>query len=171
MFPTIAGLFPSNSQFALDWVQTDVAGANKLLDDAGWVKGSDGVRAKGGVKLSGELLSYAPQLSSISIPLAEAAKAVGFDLAPKRLEGQVWRSAVADGSFALTMQNNENFGINGDITATCRIYFRADAPCSNKCAGTDRDIREACDKRNTGRSPATGKCVLQTLTEQHANLP
>jgi len=30
----------------------DVAGAAKLLDDAGWKLGSDGVRAKGGVKLS-----------------------------------------------------------------------------------------------------------------------
>ncbi|WP_323038252.1 peptide ABC transporter substrate-binding protein [Gemmobacter sp.] len=30
----------------------DIAGANKLLDDAGWVKGGDGIRAKGGVKLS-----------------------------------------------------------------------------------------------------------------------
>jgi peptide/nickel transport system substrate-binding protein len=30
----------------------DIAGANKLLDDAGWVKGGDGVRAKDGVRLS-----------------------------------------------------------------------------------------------------------------------
>ena len=30
----------------------DIAAANKLLDDAGWVKGSDGVRAKDGVRLS-----------------------------------------------------------------------------------------------------------------------
>ena len=30
----------------------DIAGANKLLDDAGWVKGSDGIRAKDGVRLS-----------------------------------------------------------------------------------------------------------------------
>jgi peptide/nickel transport system substrate-binding protein len=30
----------------------DIAAANKILDDAGWVKGSDGVRAKNGVKLS-----------------------------------------------------------------------------------------------------------------------
>jgi peptide/nickel transport system substrate-binding protein len=30
----------------------DIAQANKLLDDAGWVRGSDGVRAKGGVRLS-----------------------------------------------------------------------------------------------------------------------
>jgi peptide/nickel transport system substrate-binding protein len=30
----------------------DVAAANKILDDAGWAKGSDGVRAKDGVKLA-----------------------------------------------------------------------------------------------------------------------
>jgi peptide/nickel transport system substrate-binding protein len=33
----------------------DKAGAEKLLDDAGWAKGSDGIRAKGGVKMSFEL--------------------------------------------------------------------------------------------------------------------
>jgi peptide/nickel transport system substrate-binding protein len=30
----------------------DIAGANKLLDDAGWKRGPDGIRAKNGVKLS-----------------------------------------------------------------------------------------------------------------------
>ncbi len=30
----------------------DVAGANKILDDAGWKKGGDGIRAKDGVRLS-----------------------------------------------------------------------------------------------------------------------
>jgi len=30
----------------------DIAGANKLLEDAGWIKGGDGVRAKDGVRLS-----------------------------------------------------------------------------------------------------------------------
>ncbi|MFN3293946.1 MAG: peptide ABC transporter substrate-binding protein, partial [Gemmobacter sp.] len=33
-------------------LQQDIAGANKLLDEAGWVKGADGVRAKDGVRLS-----------------------------------------------------------------------------------------------------------------------
>ena len=35
-----------------DCKKQDVALANKLLDDAGWAKGSDGIRAKGGVRLS-----------------------------------------------------------------------------------------------------------------------
>ena len=33
----------------------DKAGAEKLLDDAGWAKGSDGIRSKGGVRFSFEL--------------------------------------------------------------------------------------------------------------------
>jgi len=33
-------------------IEQDVAKANKLLDDAGWAKGGDGVRAKGGLRLS-----------------------------------------------------------------------------------------------------------------------
>ncbi|AYM13762.1 MULTISPECIES: peptide ABC transporter substrate-binding protein [Agrobacterium] len=33
-------------------LKQDLEGANKLLDDAGWVKGADGIRAKNGVKLS-----------------------------------------------------------------------------------------------------------------------
>lgn len=38
---------------ANDWCKTqDVDAANKLLDDAGWARGSDGVRAKDGVRLS-----------------------------------------------------------------------------------------------------------------------
>ncbi|MDO6479497.1 peptide ABC transporter substrate-binding protein [Shimia thalassica] len=35
-----------------DCLTQDIAGANKLLDDAGWVKGSDGIRAKDGVRIS-----------------------------------------------------------------------------------------------------------------------
>ena len=36
-----------------DWCLTqDIAQANKILDDAGWARGGDGIRAKDGVKLS-----------------------------------------------------------------------------------------------------------------------
>ncbi len=38
---------------ANDWcLKQDIDGANKLLDEAGWVRGADGVRAKDGVRLS-----------------------------------------------------------------------------------------------------------------------
>ena len=35
-----------------DCLTQDIAGANKLLDDAGWAKGADGIRSKDGVRLS-----------------------------------------------------------------------------------------------------------------------
>lgn len=37
----------------------DIAGANRMLDGAGWVRGADGVRAKNGVKLSLEFATSA----------------------------------------------------------------------------------------------------------------
>jgi peptide/nickel transport system substrate-binding protein len=46
----------NQKQYEPNWAMYPAAGdvdaANKVLDDAGWVRGSDGVRAKNGVKLS-----------------------------------------------------------------------------------------------------------------------
>ena len=44
---------PAYASTANDWCKTqDIAGANKLLDEAGWARGPDGIRAKNGVRLS-----------------------------------------------------------------------------------------------------------------------
>ncbi|WP_270729158.1 peptide ABC transporter substrate-binding protein [Shimia sp. Alg240-R146] len=44
---------PDNYSAKNDYCMTqDIAGANALLDEAGWVKGADGIRAKDGVKIS-----------------------------------------------------------------------------------------------------------------------
>ena len=48
-------LVPAPAAYAsdnTDCLTQDIAGANALLDEAGWVRGSDGVRAKDGVRLS-----------------------------------------------------------------------------------------------------------------------
>jgi peptide/nickel transport system substrate-binding protein len=53
--PNFAKEFPDlAAKYKLPTYPFDRAAANKLLDDAGWVKGSDGIRAKGGTKLSFE---------------------------------------------------------------------------------------------------------------------
>lgn len=41
--------YAANNDYCM---KQDIAGANALLDEAGWVKGGDGIRAKDGVKLS-----------------------------------------------------------------------------------------------------------------------
>ena len=48
-------LVPSPALYASDntaCLTQDIEGANKMLEDAGWVKGSDGIRAKDGVRIS-----------------------------------------------------------------------------------------------------------------------
>ena len=43
--------FESKNTASMDVCKFDTAKANKILDDAGWVKGADGIRSKGGVRL------------------------------------------------------------------------------------------------------------------------
>lgn len=43
--------FNSKNTATFDVCKFDLAAANKLLDDAGWARGADGIRAKGGVKM------------------------------------------------------------------------------------------------------------------------
>ncbi|HLZ27711.1 MAG TPA: peptide ABC transporter substrate-binding protein [Chloroflexota bacterium] len=50
MVTSPAALVSKNTD-SMDVCKYDIAAANKLLDDAGWAKGSDGIRAKGGVRM------------------------------------------------------------------------------------------------------------------------
>ncbi|OZB82132.1 MAG: ABC transporter substrate-binding protein [Microbacterium sp. 14-71-5] len=60
----------------------DVAAAKKLLDDAGWKAGSDGIREKDGVKLSVTypVFSDSPVQAALAKALQQQEKAVGIDL-------------------------------------------------------------------------------------------
>ncbi|TIC80484.1 ABC transporter substrate-binding protein [Nocardioides sp. GY 10113] len=77
---------------------TDVAAAEAALDEAGWVKGSDGIRAKDGEKLA---LSFVYDASlgtggSAAAELAVAAwKEVGIDVTGKQLD----QTAIAGAMF------------------------------------------------------------------------
>lgn len=62
----------------------DLVAAAKLLDGAGWVKGSDGIRAKAGVRLSVKLIYPSGNVNrSDTVQLASAmAKEAGIELVP-----------------------------------------------------------------------------------------
>jgi peptide/nickel transport system substrate-binding protein len=96
----------------------DPAAANKLLDDNGWVKGSDGVRAKGGVKLN---LLFATTVNALRQKEQDILKAnweaVGFKVELRSISAGVFFSNAADGAnrmyYDLTMFTN---GSTPDIT-------------------------------------------------------
>ncbi len=66
----------------------DVEGAKKILDEAGWVVGSDGIREKNGVKAEFELMYGASALErqAIALGFAEEAKALGINVKPVGLD-------------------------------------------------------------------------------------
>ncbi len=88
-----AGTEPTLSwAYAPDKITTkytyDPAKANQLLDQAGWVKGADGIRAKDGKKLSFTLWTYSgdPVTEGYLASIQQLWKAVGADVTPKTEE-------------------------------------------------------------------------------------
>lgn len=66
----------------------DLAKANKMLDDAGWKKGPDGVRAKGGVRMEWELRTNAGNTvrQTLITVLADQWKQVGANVSTKPVQ-------------------------------------------------------------------------------------
>jgi peptide/nickel transport system substrate-binding protein len=97
----------------------DPAAANKLLEDNGWVKGSDGVRAKGGVKLN---ILFGTTVNALRQKTQDILKlnweAVGFKVELRSITGGVFFSNAADGAnrmyYDVTMFTN---GSSPDIVA------------------------------------------------------
>jgi len=81
--PNFAKEFPDlASKYKLPTYGYDPAKANQLLDQAGWVKGGDGIRAKGGQKLSFEYgTTRNTTRQAIQALVANDLKAVGMDAA------------------------------------------------------------------------------------------
>ncbi len=81
----------------------DVAQANKLLDDAGYAKGSDGIRAKDGETLSYRIVVQAGRADD---ELAEQViiaqlKAIGIEAKPDNKTGVAYREARYKGDYDL----------------------------------------------------------------------
>ena len=66
----------------------DLAKANKMLDDAGWKKGPDGIRSKGGVKMEWELRTNAGNAvrETLITVLADQWKQIGANVATKPVQ-------------------------------------------------------------------------------------
>jgi len=85
-------------------VSYDPAESERLLDEAGWKKGSDGVRRKGDRKLAFEMLY--PGAQAISVTIAEifrtAAQKIGVEVALRPLDWAAYTQRYAAGEFEAT---------------------------------------------------------------------
>ncbi len=60
--------------------------ASKLLEEAGWIVGDDGIRRKDGEKLTAEFLSVSPSFDRIIMPYIENLKQLGVDATYTRVD-------------------------------------------------------------------------------------
>jgi peptide/nickel transport system substrate-binding protein len=78
-----SALHPGYDPNVLDCPLFDLVAANKLLDDNGWVKGSDGVRAKGGQRLEFEYsttTSFKPWRLDVETIIQRDFRQIGIEL-------------------------------------------------------------------------------------------
>ena len=83
----------------------DPAAARKLLDEAGWAVGADGVRAKDGVRLAAKLMTIAnrPELPVMAAAIQAQLKQVGMEMTIEAGPGANIPAAIKDGSMQMTM--------------------------------------------------------------------
>lgn len=82
------GMYSSVYPFAAANQRTDAAAAAAALDGAGWRPGPDGVRAKDGVPLQVNLLTYPqqPDTQTVAIAMQAQLKPLGFDVQIRQVE-------------------------------------------------------------------------------------
>ncbi|MEV6302295.1 ABC transporter substrate-binding protein [Actinoplanes sp. NPDC051861] len=85
----------------------DAAKANQLLDAAGWAKGSDGIRAKGGERLSLTIQTVTGWSDYISLndAMTQQLKEVGIELKPSQLAWNEWNNNQVQGKYQLSLDS------------------------------------------------------------------
>lgn len=83
----------------LPFVKFDIAGANKLLDRAGWVRGADGIRTKNGMRLSLDFATStgSPDVDTQNELIRSWWKQLGVDLEIKHYLSSLFFALASDG--------------------------------------------------------------------------
>ncbi|GHU25118.1 ABC transporter substrate-binding protein [Spirochaetia bacterium] len=103
------------------WTGVDIAGANRLLDQAGWVRGADGIRAKAGVRLSFRAecpAGWSDWNASLEV-VAQVGRSLGMDISTYFPEANVWQADKDTGNFDIIMHS---YGGAGPASPWSRAY-------------------------------------------------
>jgi peptide/nickel transport system substrate-binding protein len=116
-------------QWSSDRTQA-IADANAALDAAGWVKGSDGIRAKGGNKLSFKIecpTGWTDWMASLEV-VATSAKEIGIDIQTYYPEMAIAINDVYATTFDIIMWSVGATGISSPWTRAYQGLGSADMP-------------------------------------------
>jgi peptide/nickel transport system substrate-binding protein len=108
------------------WAASDPVAAGKLLDDAGWTLGADGVRAKNGEPLQLQFIAYdgSASVSSLSLQVAQMLRAVGIDVSYKSYSPSLYFLPAASGGPVLSGRYDLAILsiVGGDDTSNDELY-------------------------------------------------
>lgn len=86
--------------------QYDLDQARRILDEAGWTLGADGVRSRDGVRLSGIPLMGLPQYEQVALVIQESLAEIGIGVDVEMLERGFLYPLRATGDVPLEIRNN-----------------------------------------------------------------
>jgi len=95
------------------WTGLDAEGANTILDETGWQRGADGIRAKGGVKLSFQVMcpyGWSDWNAALEV-VAQSTRVIGIDLRTSFPDAPIWSAARFSGEFDIIMDSPGGQGI------------------------------------------------------------
>ena len=112
--PQEQALIDLNALKPYQWDGIDINGANRLLDNAGWVPGADGIRAKGGVKLSFRVEcphGWSDWNASLEV-VARAGRRLGMDIITYFPDAGTWSDDRFSGNFDIIMDSPGGQGVS-----------------------------------------------------------
>jgi peptide/nickel transport system substrate-binding protein len=142
----------------------DADEANKLLDAAGWTKGSDGVRTKAGKRLSLTIQTVTGWSDYILIndTLKQQLSAIGVELKPSQVSWNEWNAAQTNGKFQLSLDSvglgastNPYFTYNSKLATPNTAPVGKSASAGNQSRFSD----PAVDAALTAAAGTTDKAV------------
>ncbi|MCL2318603.1 MAG: ABC transporter substrate-binding protein, partial [Treponema sp.] len=142
-------------------LKTAIADANKLLDQAGWVKGADGIRAKGGVRL-GPFKAECPTgwsdwQATLEV-VAQTGKQIGIEIQTYFPQNTVWQSDKDNTTFDMIMHSYGGAGPASPWNRAYQVMGSADMPP----AGTPNQIQNWGRWMNKDANDLLAKIVVET---------
>lgn len=157
----------------------DVAAANALLDEAGWVRGDDGIRAKSGVRFAGTLRTFAnrPEFPVIAAALQSQFAEIGFKLTISVGEWTAIVEGQRDGSLDLGL-SSQNIAAQIDPIGTVNLDFANDEPSGSATGATGwrndefrANVASYLSEASEDRKAELRHAIATTLHEELPILP
>ncbi|MEV7972174.1 ABC transporter substrate-binding protein [Cellulomonas sp. NPDC089187] len=162
----------------------DTATAEQILEDAGWVAGSDGIRSKDGERLSLTVQTVTGWSDYISLndAMTQQLAEVGIELKPTQVSWNEWNAAQTGGNFQLSLDSiglgassNPYFTYNKFYATDNTVPVGESASAGNAARFSDPTVDAALETaRSTSDEAVQAEAYAQiqdVITEQFPYIP